>query len=339
MTMGEPEVVAKRIVGLPVIDAIGAGLFAALIGWTLLVGQITERDPLPMAVLVAVTGGTAFLARHLTRYSNVVVPKLLLGTLVGAVIVSWPAGIHPHFGLTGYANANGALYVIGVGAAGLIMLRTSPSWRRYAAAGAGLFLAALPAIFGSDAASGAGLVVLATIGFLLIRRGDPPRALIPISAAVAVLVLVGTVVAGLVYSGDGEGDGGWRLTERRLVLWSESAQMLIDNPVTGVGPGAFGDLSPTALRDRDARWAHHAPLQVGAETGVIGLTLLLGVLVWAFVWLYRGSARRGSALATVVLALSLAHASIDFVWHHPAVTVALAAVIGAGATAGAPSPD
>jgi hypothetical protein len=34
------------------------------------------------------------------------------------------------------------------------------------------------------------------------------------------------------------------------------------------------------------------------------------------------------------LALSIAHASIDFVWHYPAVTMALAALVGAGASAG-----
>jgi hypothetical protein len=105
----------------------------------------------------------------------------------------------------------------------------------------------------------------------------------------------------------------------------------------GFDPSRAADLSPTTLRDRDVRWAHRAPLQVGAETGLVGLVLFLGILSWAFAWLQQGSGRRGGALAMAVLASGSAHASIDFVWHYPAATRALAALVGAGATAGQPS--
>ena len=320
--------------GVRAVDVIGAMLIVMLIGWILLVGAATGRDPRPMASLVALCGVTAFVARSITRRWNTFVPATLLTVLMGAIVVTWPAAIHPTFGLTGYANANGALYVIGVGTAGLLVMRSGSAKVRFAAVTAGFVLAILPWLFTSNMASASAVIVVSVTGWLLVTRDQALPSVLLHSVLLVALVMLATGLAGVFYGGDGRGDGGWRLTERRLVLWSESVEMLAAQPMTGVGPGGFAGLSPTALRDSDARWAHHTPLQMGAETGLPGLLLFLGILVWAFVWLARGSGRRGGALASLVLALSAAHASIDFVWHLPAVPLALAALVGAGASAG-----
>ena len=322
------------------LDVVGVMLIVMFVGWVLLVGAATGRDPRPMASLVVLCGVTAFVARSVTRRWNTLVPGTLLAVLMGTIVVTWPEAIHPTFGLTGYSNANGALYVVGVGMAGLLVMRSRSPGIRLAAVIAGFLLVSLPWLFSSNMASVSAVVVVAVTGWLFSARAQAPPSVLLHSVLLVALVMLATGLAGVFYDGDGRGDGGWRLTERRLVLWSESVEMLAAQPMSGVGPGGFAELSSTALRDPDARWAHNTPLQVGAETGFPGLMLFLAILGWAFVWLARGSGRRGGALASLVLALSAAHASIDFVWHLPAVPVALAALVGAGASAGrSPQPE
>ena len=316
------------------LDVVGVTLAMIFVGWDLVVGAATGRDPRPMASLVVLCGVTAFVARSVTRRWNTLVPGTLLVVLIGTIVVTWPEAVHPRFGLTGYSNANGALYVVGVGMAGLVVMRSRSPSVRLAAVIAGSLLVLLPWLFSANMASASAVVVAVVTAWLVVARDRALPSVLMHSVLLVAVVVLATGLAGLFYGGDGRGDGGWRLTERRLVLWSESVEMLVDQPVTGVGPGGFAELSSTALRDPDARWAHNTPLQVGAETGLPGLLLFLGLLGWAFVWLARGSGRRGGALASLVLALSAAHASIDFVWHLPAVPVALAALIGAGASAG-----
>jgi O-antigen ligase len=337
-----PSKTASRALGVPLLDVVGVTLLLVFAGWILLVGAWTGRDPWPMASLVGACGVTAFASRSVTRRWNTLVPGLLLAVLMAAIVITWPEAIHRLFGLTGYSNANGALYVVGVGAACLVALRNRTRFVRLGAVAAGLTLATLPWAFAADAAAGNALLVLAVTAALF-ARDRTPRLLVPLSVLVAAFVLVATVAAGVLYTGNGDGDGAWQLTERRLVLWSDAVDLLSSHPVIGVGPGGFAQSSPTALSDRDARWAHHALLLVGAETGIPGLLLLLGVLGWAFAWLRQDGDHRGSALATVVLALTIAHASIDFIWHYAAVPTALAALVGAGATAGdcslGPAPD
>jgi uncharacterized membrane protein len=64
------ELTPTRILGLRAVEVVGVRLFVPLIGWTLLIGRLADRDPLPM---------------------------LLLGMLLAAIVVNWPAAIHPPF--------------------------------------------------------------------------------------------------------------------------------------------------------------------------------------------------------------------------------------------------
>ena len=72
------------------------------------------------------------------------------------------------------------------------------------------------------------------------------------------------------------------LTDERFALWSESWELLGDEPLSGVGPGRFSLESPTAA-DPDLAWAHSALLQTGAELGWVGVGLLVVFVVWALV--------------------------------------------------------
>lgn len=317
------------------LDTTGALLFGALAGWASLSAMVAGRSPAPLVMLVLATGVVLFASRGLTRAFGALVPATLVAILILAIVVTWPQAIHRTSGLLGYSNANGALFALGVGAACLVMLRTRRLAFRIFGVVAAVLLSLLPWLFAADAAAASAVVVMAAAMILVVRR-HPPRWLVPLTTVIVVVGLVATIAAGLLYSGDGDGDldGRWRLTERRLVLWRDATMLVRDAPVLGVGPGAFAELSPTAQRDRDASWAHHEPLQIGAETGLPGLLLLLAIMGWALVWLDRGSGRRGAALASVILAVSFMHAMIDYVWHFPAVPLLLAAIVGIGATAG-----
>ncbi|MCP3178138.1 O-antigen ligase family protein [Desulfuromonas sp. KJ2020] len=66
----------------------------------------------------------------------------------------------------------------------------------------------------------------------------------------------------------------------RLAIWGIGLRAMVDNPVTGVGVGCFSNAVglDRATRGADTlRWqtAHNSAIQIGAETGFIGLALFL----------------------------------------------------------------
>jgi O-antigen ligase len=90
--------------------------------------------------------------------------------------------------------------------------------------------------------------------------------------------------------------------EERLVLMGAAWEMLIANPLLGVGAGnytaRFGEYAErfgSVARDYEdpdaVRYAHNLYLEVGAETGSLGLLLFGGCLLLAFRGLKRGRER------------------------------------------------
>jgi O-antigen ligase len=90
--------------------------------------------------------------------------------------------------------------------------------------------------------------------------------------------------------------------EERMVLMGTAWEMLAANPLLGVGAGnytaRFGEYAErfgSVARDYEdpdaVRYAHNLYLEVGAETGSVGLVLFLGSLLLAFWSLERGRAR------------------------------------------------
>ena len=110
----------------------------------------------------------------------------------------------------------------------------------------------------------------------------------------------------------------------RLILWPDTIDMIKASPVAGTGPGTyrhtfapFRDLYRTA--DSTVRYAHNEYLHTLAETGGLGLAIVLALLAWiAFRFLrvvFRAERSRDAALAAVVLgvlAQSMAHSVFDF---------------------------
>jgi O-antigen ligase len=74
-------------------------------------------------------------------------------------------------------------------------------------------------------------------------------------------------------------DTPWSLRARNFRV---AVEMIEDHPMTGVGPGAFGERYPAYRRpgDNESQYAHNLPLQMAAELGVpLGAAVGLGFFV------------------------------------------------------------
>ncbi|AVH61619.1 O-antigen ligase family protein [Streptomyces dengpaensis] len=78
------------------------------------------------------------------------------------------------------------------------------------------------------------------------------------------------------------------LTQHRVLLWHDALSMARQEPELGVGPGRYGELSPTVTQSLvpDGK-PHSASLQQAAEQGVIGVALLAAVFCWVLYALWR----------------------------------------------------
>lgn len=159
-------------------------------------------------------------------------------------------------------------------------------------------------------------------------------------------------------------DADYNRTEEsgRLQIWRRGVGYMLDNPLFGVGPQNFpaaeGMLSPFAERQQmgiGVRWnaAHNSFVQVGAELGIPGLAIFVGLIVSAFAALRRTSRsnaalgdRRAKALTQALMAsllgfvvgayfLSLAYA--EMLYTLTALAVGLHKVTAIRVTDGLPS--
>lgn len=125
----------------------------------------------------------------------------------------------------------------------------------------------------------------------------------------------------------------------RLNLWGTAVDAMADSALVGQGAGGFGIWWNTHrdVPDPDTIYAHSVLLEIGVDTGALGLALLaawLGGVAWvAVAAVRRGRVRRTPvALLAAVLVAWLVSASLDWLWSLPAST--LPAVVAAGALVG-----
>ena len=145
------------------------------------------------------------------------------------------------------------------------------------------------------------------------------------AAAIGVSVLLG-VTSAIAVGGDPLGLG-----ERagvRADLWTAAVDVVHESPVRGVGAGGFAGINPVSA-DADLRWAHQGFLQVAAEWGIVGLVLVLAVIAWAGARLWVGGDVESVAFGAAALSVVGLHATVDHIWHSPAVLIVLAALLGA----------
>lgn len=325
-------------------DAIGLALVGAAIAWTL---AGPERAPAGALPLVALYAGSA-MAYIAGRAVAAVVPMLMPALIVAASL--WMAWLSVSDWMQdgrmdqplGYPNAQAGFFVLAV-AASLMFASLSRRWLPRGI-GFGLALGFAGVVLASGSLAAGILLVLPLIA-LCARSERVARRFVTGGAILVMLALAGTIALGLGYARS-EPSNPDRvlssvLTERRLALWSDALAIMERNPLNGVGLGRFGLESPTARSDPDARWAHNDFLQTGAETGVLGLLLLIGVFLWGFFRLLIGSGRAPTvAIGAAALAAIGIHASVDYVLRFPALPLVTAALVGtAVARAHTPSPD
>jgi O-antigen ligase/peptidoglycan/xylan/chitin deacetylase (PgdA/CDA1 family) len=314
-------------------DAIGVGLGAALLAWTLLSAVVTGTNPLPMVGLLLAVGG-AFLASRAAGGPDRpwgAAAVVLVGLSV--LLVSFGGVTDLTGGPLGYENAKASFFIQAGVAALVVVVVTNGSLRILAALSALAFLGAA-ALTGSRA--GLALLVLPVLGAVV-----PPGRLVRVWIAVAAVLFVAALVTTTVLAANVQTDrpraGGSQTSARgataslgrdRVGLWQQAFAMMADHPWVGVGPGSFRVSSPIARRDADLGWAHNGFLQQGAETGVPGWILLTMLFLWGFGCLWLAPPGRVASLGAASLASLGIHASVDYILHFPVIPMAAAAILG-----------
>jgi O-antigen ligase/polysaccharide polymerase Wzy-like membrane protein len=128
------------------------------------------------------------------------------------------------------------------------------------------------------------------------------------------------------------------LGSNRYDFWRVALHLFVHHPLGGVGARGFGAAYLIAGRSTEtpAR-AHSLPLDVLAETGVVGFALLLAALGTLLVLVGRGArAGRGPSFACLAGAVCLlGQMCVDWTWTFPSAGLALAALLGIGASGSA----
>jgi hypothetical protein len=127
-----------------------------------------------------------------------------------------------------------------------------------------------------------------------------------------------------------------QLGSNRFDFWRVARGELARHPLLGDGARGFG---PAYLVHGESsetpRRAHSLPMDVLAETGLVGFALLV-LGLGAPLWLVFRRARRGELLAVAALGgflVWLVQACVDWTWTFPAVTLPALVLLGAGASA------
>lgn len=131
----------------------------------------------------------------------------------------------------------------------------------------------------------------------------------------------------------------------RWVWWGEAVGGWWERPLSGQGAGSF-PLVHRRYRDNDldVKQAHSVPLQLLAETGLVGALLALGglgLLVSAGVSRLRASAGAERAYAAALaagVAAWMVHALLEWHWNIPGVTLPVLVFLGVLAARGVEEP-
>jgi O-antigen ligase len=222
-----------------------------------------------------------------TVYATVVISRFELG-----------AGDAWRLGRLYYYDANDfATLVVTAMPFGLYLLHAGRSF--HARAAAALSLSILTLAFVRTGSRGGFLALIAVGAFLVWRyTAIPFRWRVSAAALVTVLVLatasdqywkqMNTIVSDVDYNRTEESG--------RMQIWQRGIGYMLRNPVFGVGPANFpaaeGRLSPFANRQEfgiGVRWnaAHNSFVQIGAELGIPGLVMFVGIIATTFAALRR----------------------------------------------------
>ncbi|HJU44113.1 MAG TPA: O-antigen ligase family protein [Vicinamibacterales bacterium] len=167
-------------------------------------------------------------------------------------------------------------------------------------------LALLTLVFVNTGSRGGFVALLGVVAFVNFGyRAIALRRRVGATALVALVLLAAASERYWTQMGTIVSDSDYTYTSEsgRMQIWQRGIGYMLKFPVFGVGPNNFGAaegrLSPFAQRGQygvGVRWnaAHNSYVQAGAELGIPGLMLFVGMIVSGFVVLRRAT-RRGSA--------------------------------------------
>lgn len=250
----------------------------------------TAKATVMFVVLVAAVRGFADVERFALAY------LLSVGVYAGAVLARFKIGAAPSWRLARLydydANEFATLIVMCLPLVVYFAFRPGPAWRRVAAIASG---AALTVGFVWSGSRGGFLALLATGGYLLLRyRGI--RSHVRMGAGI-VITLAFFAAASDTYWDKMRtilapgGDYNITAAQGRVQVWKRGLGYMLDHPILGVGAGNFpvaeGTISPlvkSARPNQGVKWSvsHNSFIQVGAELGLPGLAIFLGILGTAF---------------------------------------------------------
>lgn len=270
----------------------------------------------PIALAVGVSlGGFA------QRVPSRMMEKSLVGTAV-FLFLSALFTLGPALSPTGYANANAALAVQLIGAAGLGMARADREGRNLLWLTIGNALAVI-VVNRSAAALAIGVMVAAAA---LVSRLAPKRRWPPVVIGSAAFVAAMGAVTWLARRQTWPPALLRDLDSARQSLWLDAYTQWSAHRLVGIGPGRFEEVSRLG-HDADTAAAHSAVLQIAAETGVVGVLLFTLIGVFGFAWAARRSAV-GALVGCASWAAVLVHAQMDHLLDFPIVVLAAGFVLG-----------
>ena len=322
----------RSLVGWPGVAA--SGLLALWVSWSL---STTVRSDwgwapalpyvlCPLVLALGVGAGAALRARSDSPGLRIALTVVACALVLGVLLVEEP-GKAP----LGYPNANAAVAVQVLALAGLALLSTPHGRRRGLVAACGLCLVAV-----ALNRSAAGVIVavpVAVVVALVVWRRPTSRWWSSL-AVVAGAGATATAAALIVRAAQASTFPRWAATAFDPVrerLWQDAVSLWRLHPLTGSGPGSFSDATALSA-DPDTMSAHSSVLQVGSETGWVGVGFLTLVGFTGLLWVARGRVAEaviGGAAWTALLVHSTADHLIEF---GPVVALAGAVLGWAGAS-------
>jgi len=309
-------------------------LLALWVAWSWAAALFADRMPSltspyvvsPVVLVVGVVLGRLVATR---LPPDAVVAGLVILTTVLLVGVVWTDG--PAKRPTAYANANAALAVQVIGLAGLAMLGADRTRK------VGLWLTTAGAVgaIAANSSKAAFVVAVPLLAAIALMSWRPARRAwwAVLTAAVSILAVAVAVVrlAGLEHWPP---EATRALDPARQILWRDALSLWAAHPVTGGGPGSLAEYS-TLGSDPDTAAAHSSVLQVGAETGWVGVALFAMLVVAGLLWAARGNAP-WAVVATGAWTALLVHSLTDHLLEFGPVVLAAGVAVG---WAGASRPD
>jgi probable O-glycosylation ligase (exosortase A-associated) len=177
-------------------------------------------------------------------------------------------------GFGGMDNNCVAITMVCCAGLALFLGLTAPRWwqKAIALAATGLMLHCV--LFAYSRGGMLGLIIMAVVSFLLIPKKPLHYLLFALMVALTLRLAGPQVVARFttIFADERERDGS---AQSRVEMWQTCLQLMARNPVFGIGSNHFS-LTAKEHGYSEGKEAHSLWLQVGAETGVVGLFFLVG---------------------------------------------------------------